>query len=128
MRCARRVRDVEFFLVADHHLAGVSLDLDHVKRRTRGHAKALALTHGEVVDAAMLANDFAVGRDQLAGSVGQRLALLGQIGVEKLLVVAAGNESRFPASQASEPAPARAAGPAREPPASSFRPAETGCG
>ena len=48
---------VEIFLVADDDLARVSLDLNHVKRRTRGHAEALALAHGEVVDAAMLAND-----------------------------------------------------------------------
>ena len=57
--------------------------------------KSLALSDGEVVNAAVLADDFAVGGDQLSGGIGQRLALLGQIGVEKVLVVAAGDKADF---------------------------------
>src|SRR6185295_5729539 len=86
---------VKFFLAADYHLSSVSLDLYYVKRRTSGDAQSLTLAHGEVVDAAMLAYDFAVGSDQFAGCVRQRLALLRQIGIEKLLVITAGDEADF---------------------------------
>ena len=119
---------VEIFLLADHDLARVSLDLNHVERRTRGYAKTLALAHGEVVDAAVLADDFAIGGDQLAGGIGQGLALLRKIGVEKLLVVAAGNKTDFLGVGLLRPEPVRAGGPVRAPRASSFRPAETACG
>ena len=79
--------------MADDDLAGVSLDLNHIKRRTRCHSKALSLAHREVVDAAMLANDRAISRDQFAGGIGQRFTLLGKISVEEFLVVATGNEA-----------------------------------
>ena len=86
---------IEFFLVADHHLASVSLDLYYVEWRTSRDAQSLALAHGEVMDAAMLAYDFAVGSDQFARSVRQGLALLRQVSIEKLLVVTAGDKADF---------------------------------
>ena len=119
---------VEFFLIADHHLASVSLDLNYVERRARGHAKSLALAHGEVVNAAVLAYDFAVGRDQFAGRVGQRLALLRQISVQKLLVVTAGDKADFLRVRLLGQGQSVLLAPTGEPQASSFRPAETGCG
>ena len=36
-----------------------------------------------------------VGRHQLAGGIGQSVALLGQIGVNKILVIAAGDKANF---------------------------------
>ena len=113
---------IELSPASDNHLAGISLDLDHVERRARGHAQSLALAHGEVVDAAMLAHDFAVGGDQFAGSVGQGLALLRQIGVEKLLVIAAGNKADFLRIGLLGQSQSMPLGPARAPQASSFRP------
>ena len=62
-RRARRVREYRFFLIADDDLALVALDLDHVERRTGGDAQALALAYGEVVNAVVLADYFAVGSD-----------------------------------------------------------------
>ena len=47
------------------------------------------------MNAGVLADDFAAGGDELAGGVGQGLALLGEIGVDKALVVAAGDEADF---------------------------------
>ena len=41
----------------------------------------------------MLADDLAVGRDQFPGRIGQRLALLCQVSVEKALVVTARDEA-----------------------------------
>ena len=84
---------VQILLVADHDLALVALDLDHVQRRAGGHAQTLALAYGEVVDSVVLADYFPFGGHEFAGCVGQRLALLGQIGIEKLLVVAAGDKA-----------------------------------
>ena len=76
----------------------------------------------------MLAYDFAVGGDQFAGGVGQGLALLRQIGIEKLLVVAAGNEADFLRVRLLSQGQSVLLRQLREPQASSFRPAETGCG
>src|SRR5439155_22832809 len=89
--CAKRAR-VEILLIADNHLARVALDLDHVERRACGHTESFSLSDGEVVNASVLANHLAVGGDYPPGVVVQRSATLGDIGVEKLLVVAAGNE------------------------------------
>ena len=46
---------VEVFLLADNNLASVALDLHDIERRTGGHAQALALPDGEVVNPRMLA-------------------------------------------------------------------------
>ena len=43
----------------------------------------------------VLADDFAVGGHEFAGGVGQGLALLGEVGVDEALVVAAGDEADF---------------------------------
>src|SRR5450631_3705673 len=43
----------------------------------------------------MLTDDLAVGRYHLAGDLNWGFALLGEVGFEKLLVVAAGNEADF---------------------------------
>ncbi len=73
----------------------VVLDLDHVERRTGGYAESLALADRKIVHAGVLANYLAVGGDHLAGNVGRRVALLTEIGFEKALVVAAGDEADF---------------------------------
>src|SRR5262252_7777672 len=80
---------------AHHHLPVRTTDLDHVEGRARGHAESLALANGEIVDAAVLADDCALGRNQFAGGVGEPLSLLGQISVDKALVVAPGNEANL---------------------------------
>ena len=56
-------------------MAGV-IDLDDVERVGRVDAEALALTDGEVVHAAMMADDVAGGRDELARGIGNFFALL----------------------------------------------------
>src|SRR5512146_291029 len=78
---------------ADHNLAAVPVDLQDEQGRAGRDAQALALAHGEVVNAAMRADHFPAGRDQFAGSIGQPLALLFQVSFEELLVVAAGNKA-----------------------------------
>ena len=119
---------VKLFLITHNHLSGISLDLDHVERRTCRYAQSLALAHGEVVDAAMLAYDFAIGGNQFAGSVGQGLALLRQVGVEKLLVVAAGNKADFLRVGLLGQGQSMLLRPAGAPRASSFHPGERACG
>src|SRR5579863_4542446 len=86
---------IKVLSASDHDFPGVALDLQHVEWGTRGQAQALALTHGEVVDAAVLANRATVSRDQFSGSVGKRLALLSQVGVDKILVVAARDKANL---------------------------------
>ena len=88
-QCAR----VEMLVTTDDHLLIRTADLDDVQRRSGRDAKSLALAHSEVVNARVLADDFAVRGDEFARSVGQRLALLGQIRVDEPLVVAAGNKA-----------------------------------
>src|SRR5580692_5475800 len=74
---AQRAR-IEIFLLTYYNLSSISLDLDHVEGRARGHAQPLALPYGEVVDAAVLANHLPVAGDQFSRRVGQSVALLGQ--------------------------------------------------
>src|SRR5437660_9778439 len=80
---------------ADDHLLVGSADLDHIKRRPRCHTQPLALAYGEVVDAAVLADDFAAGGHQFASGVGQRLASVCKISVDEALIVAARDETDF---------------------------------
>ncbi len=70
----------------------------------------------------MLAHDFAVGRDQFAGRVGQRLALLREVSVQKFLVVATGDKANFLGVRLLSQGQARAARPTGGPQASSFPP------
>src|SRR5262249_25117032 len=63
--------------------------------RTCRHAQALALSDSEVVNAGVLADDFPGRRHHFAGSFQRRLALLGKIGIEKLLVIAAWDKTDF---------------------------------
>src|SRR5271165_2664212 len=78
-----------------NHLLRRPADLDHIEWRAGSHAESLALAHGEVVNATVLAEDFAVRGYEFTGGVGQSLALLGEIGVDEALVVAAGDEANF---------------------------------
>src|SRR6202012_6106827 len=80
-------------LTAYLHLLGRVVYLYDVERRGRGEPQSLALSDGEVVDALMVADHLARCRHQLAGGIGQRLALLVEVGVDELLVVAAGDEA-----------------------------------
>src|ERR1700722_4839240 len=86
---------VEIFFSADDDLLVRAADLNHVERRTGGHAESFALADGEVVNAVVLADDFAAGGDQLAGGVGQCFALFGEKSVDEALVIAAGDETDF---------------------------------
>src|SRR5256885_6883631 len=81
--------------IPDDDLLVGTADLNDVEGRAGGDAESLALADGEVVNAGVLANDFAAGCDKFAGGRGQRLALLGQVGVDEALVVAAGDEANF---------------------------------
>ena len=60
---------IQLFLITHYDLARISLDLDDVERRARGHAQSLALTHSEIVNAAVFADDLAVGGNQFASRV-----------------------------------------------------------
>src|SRR5579864_1941322 len=83
---------VEFLIAADNHLPGVSLDLDHVERRSGRYAQALALTHGKVVNAAVLADHLATRGHQFSGGVVKRFSLLRELGIQEALVISAGNK------------------------------------
>src|SRR5262249_15116781 len=54
---------------------------------------ALTLAHCEIVNALMVADHGAIGRHQFTGSIRQRFALLGQVGVDKALVISARDEA-----------------------------------
>src|SRR3954471_2938581 len=71
----------------DHNLALGAVDLQNVKRIPGRNAKALALSHGEVVDALMLADDLTSRSHQLTRGIRQRLARLLEIGINELGVV-----------------------------------------
>ena len=92
-RLARKVARGQLGVRADGDAMAGGVDVEHVERRGRADAEALALADGEVGDAFVVADDFAVGRDQFAGGLGHCLALLFEIGGEELLVVAAGDEA-----------------------------------
>src|SRR5581483_1250007 len=72
-----------------------TLDLDDIERIPSGHAKSLALSDREVVNAGMLANDVTVRRHQFSRSVGKRLADFGKIGIKEPLVVSSGHKADF---------------------------------
>src|SRR5579863_8465688 len=78
---------VEMLFPADDDLLISAADLDDVERRAGGYAESLALADGEVVNAGVLAENFAGGGDEVAGGVGQGLALLGEVSVDEALVV-----------------------------------------
>src|SRR5580700_6668610 len=84
---------IKFFLTTDHNLSLVAVDLNHVKRRSRGYAQALALAYGEIMNTAVLAYYFPTRGHQLAGGIGQGLTLVGKVGIEEFLVVAAGDKA-----------------------------------
>ena len=69
------------------------IDIEHVERRGRTYAEALALADGEVEDAVVAAEEFAAGGDEFPGGLRYLFALLFKIGGEELLVVAAGDEA-----------------------------------
>src|SRR5271169_3278801 len=83
-----------FFPTHHNPLVGAA-DLDDVERRARGHAESLTLAHGEVVNAAVFAEDFSVCGHQVARGVGQSLALLSEVSVDEALVVATGHEANL---------------------------------
>ena len=83
----------QLIIAADGHLSAGAVDVDDVERRACGHAQSLALAHGEVVDAFMPAEHAPIGGDELAGGVRELLALLVEIGVNKALVIAAGDKA-----------------------------------
>src|SRR5271165_918321 len=81
-------------LLATHHdsLVG-SIDLDHVKRGSRGNPQALALAHGEIMNAAVLADHFPARCYQLSRSIRQTFATVSQVGIDEPLVIAARNKT-----------------------------------
>ena len=86
---------VQLVASANHDLLLVSANLQNVERRTGGYAQSLTLAHREVMDAAMLAHHLSRRGHQLAGGIGQRLALLSKVCVNKLLVIPAGNKTNL---------------------------------
>src|SRR5258708_32405786 len=80
---------------SDNDLLIRAADLDDVERRTSGHPESLALADGKIVNATVPADDVAVRGDEVAGSVGQGLALLGEVGIDEALVVAAGDKANL---------------------------------
>src|SRR5206468_8443936 len=62
---AERAR-IEFFVLADDDLASVSLDLEDIKWRASSDAETLALSHREIVNAGVFADDAPVGSHHLA--------------------------------------------------------------
>src|SRR5450755_2038201 len=86
---------VKILLITDHNLPSISLNLQNVQWRTGGHAQPLALANGEVMDATMFGDHLTVGRDQFARGVRQRVAPLGQVGLQELLVVATRDETNL---------------------------------
>ena len=85
----------EFGVGAYRDLVRVRVDGEDVERRGGADAEALALADGEVGDAVVMSDDFAVGSDEFAGGVRDGAALLFEVGSEELLVVAAGDEADF---------------------------------
>ena len=86
---------VKMIFPADHDLLVRAADLNHVERRSRSHAESLTLAHREIVDAGVLADDFAVRGDKVAGSVWQCFALLSEVGIDEALVIATRHEANF---------------------------------
>src|SRR5438105_14879986 len=84
---------VEFLIAADNHLPGVSLALAHVERRSGRYAQALALTHGKVVNAAVLAHDLPARGHALSAAVAPRSSALREIGITEALVISAWNNA-----------------------------------
>src|SRR5580692_10224661 len=71
----------------------VGVDGEDVERVGRCETKALALAYGEALDSLMAADDLAGSGDQFAGGVGELFILLIEVGLEKAVVVAAGDEA-----------------------------------
>src|SRR5262249_27406398 len=62
---------------------------------TGGHTESLALSDGKVMNASVLADDFAGSGDEFASRVGKRFTSLCEVSIKEALVVAAGNETDF---------------------------------
>src|SRR5271165_728085 len=73
----------------------VSTNFENIKRRPRRHSQALALANGKVMDAVVRSDNFAVRGHQFTPGIFDRLPLLLKIGIEKLLVVAARDETNL---------------------------------
>ena len=89
---------IQLLVFAHYNLPGIILDLNDVQRRAGGYSKSLTLADGEVMNAGMLADDLAVAGDHLAGKCiavasSGSASLLAEIGFEKTLVVATGDET-----------------------------------
>src|SRR6266496_2842096 len=80
---------------AHDYLPARAADLDHVEWRSGGYAESLALSDGEIVNAAVRSDRLTVRSHEFARSIWQRLTLLGKVGIDKALVVAAGDEADF---------------------------------
>src|SRR5208337_4880581 len=84
---------VEMLLATHHDSLVGSIDLDHVKRGSRGNPQALALAHGEIMNAAVLADHFPARCYQLSRSIRQTFATVSQVGIDEPLVIAARNKT-----------------------------------
>ena len=87
------VAGAECFVGAYGDLVAVGVDGEDVERVGAGEAEALALADGEALDAFVVADDLAGGGDEFACGVGERFALLVEVGLEEGVVVAAGDEA-----------------------------------
>src|SRR5580700_3150471 len=86
---------IKMLVAADHDLLVGAIYLNHIERRSGRNPKALALSHGEVVNAAVLTDHLSTRGYQLTRSLGEGLAALAQISIDETLVVAAGNKTNF---------------------------------
>src|SRR3984957_20810683 len=86
---------IEMLISADNHLLICAINLNYVERRPGGDAQAFALAYGEIMDAAVFANYFPARGYQFPGGIGQGLDTLGEIGIDKSLVIAAGYKTNF---------------------------------
>src|SRR3954451_20882021 len=68
---------IEFRVLTDDNLPGVTLDLQHVQRGSGSDSQALALTNRKIVNAGMLADYAPIGSHHFSRSFQWRLTLLG---------------------------------------------------
>ena len=115
------LRAQQIVVAADDDALRGGLGGDDIKRLAGGDAQSAALADGEVMDAGMLADNLAIGGDQLAGEIPARDALLVEIGVDEGGVIAIGDEANFLAIGLVGGGDVEARGRARAPPASACR-------
>src|ERR1700734_1094291 len=80
---------------SDDHLSLLAPNLEDIQGRPGSNSEPLALSDGEVMNAAVAADHLSCGRNQFPSCIRQRLSLLLEIGIEELLVISARNKADF---------------------------------